>query len=151
MKAEIKHKVIVVSLTQEETFAIQDGKAISDRPGVTMPDAKINVWPLSAIEPDDSLKDRWSDDRLEKGLRAPLRGRMDTDGDLSVFVPAIKLSDVRISFASLPREAIIMPGTKDEDKDEFVKKAIPEKGVIVAFGGSLKVVDVNATYYQEEE
>ena len=151
MKTEKTPKIIVVSLSQEEVFKIQAGNVVSDRPGITMPDAKINVWPLSAIEPDDSLKDRWSDDRLEKGLRAPLRGRMDTDGDLSVFVPAIKLSDVRISFASLPREAIIMPGTRNEDKKEFLKKAIPEKGVIVAFGGSLRIVDVNAEYYKEKE
>ena len=151
MKTEKTPKIIVVSLSQEEVFKIQAGNVVSDRPGITMPDAKINVWPLSDIEPDDSLKDRWSDDRLEKGLRAPLRGRMDTDGDLSVFVPAIKLSDVRISFASLPREAIIMPGTRDEDKKEFLKKAIPEKGVIVAFGGSLRIVDVNAEYYKEKE
>ena len=151
MKAERTQRAITVHLSADEIFELQAGKNIGGRFGATLPDAKINVWPLSAIEPDDSLKDRWSDDRLEKGLRAPLRGRMDTDGDLSVFVPAIKLSDVRISFASLPREAIIMPGTRDEDKKEFLKKAIPEKGVIVVFGGSLQVVNVNATYYQEEE
>ena len=147
MKVERTEEQISLRLSQEEVFKIQAGNVVSDRPGITMPDAKINVWPLSAIEPDDSLKDRWSDDRLEKGLRAPLRGRMDTDGDLSVFVPAIKLSDVRISFASLPREAIIMPGTRDEDKKEFLKKAIPERGIIVHFGGSLKVIDVPRLYY----
>ena len=150
MKTEIKHKAIVVSLSQEETFKLQAGATISDRPGVTMPDAKITVWPLSAIEHDDSLKDQWSLDRLEKGSKASLKGRLDTDGDLSVFVPAIKLSDVRISLANLPREKIKTPGVEGEDRETVLAHQIPEHGVIVNFGGSLKEVDANTFFYKEE-
>lgn len=151
MKAERTERAIIVHLSQEEVFSIQAGNVVSDRPGITLPEAKIHVWPLSAIEPDDSLKDRWSIDKLEKGLNAPLKGRIDTDGDLSVFVPAIKLSDVRIAGGSLPRELIETPGTKDEDREAFLRHAIPQKGVIVNFGSSLKVINVNAVYYETEE
>ncbi len=151
MKAEKREQFIIVSLSQEETFSVQAGNVVSDRPGITFPDAKINVWSLNAIEPDDSLKDQWELDRLEKGLSAQLKGRLDTDGDLSIFVPAIKLGDVRISGSSIARELIETPGTKDEDRERFLHHAIPAKGVIVAFGGSLRVVDVNAAYYEAEE
>jgi len=148
MKAERAGSVIVVHLSQEETFRIQADNVVSDRPGITMPDAKINVWPLSAIEPDDSLKDKWELDRMQKGLSAPLKGRIYTDGDLSIFVPAIKLSDVRISGGSIARESIETPGTKDEDRERFLHHAILKKGVIVKFGGSLKVISVGpAAYY----
>lgn len=153
MKVERTEQAIIVDLSQEETFRIQAGNVVSDRPGITLPDAKIHVWPLSAIEPDDSLKDRWDIDRLGKGLSSPLKARMDTDGDLSIFVPAIKLSDVRISGARLPRELIETPGIKrEEDRERFLHHAIPEKGVILNFGGSLRVVDLGpAAYYEAEE
>lgn len=151
MKAERTEQAIIAHLSQEEVFSIQAGNVVSGRPGITLPDAKINVWPLSAIEPDDSLKDKWELDRLEKGVSAPLKGRLDTDGDLSIFVPAIKLSDVRIPGARIARESIETPGTKAEDRERFLLHAIPEKGVIVAFGGSLKHVDVNDTYYKIDE
>ncbi len=146
MKAERTPQAIVIRLSEEETFRVKAGNVVGDRPGITLPDAKINVWPLSAIEPDDSLQDQWSLDRLEKGLSVPLKGRIDTDGDLSIFVPAITLSDVRISGRSIARESIETPGTRDEDREEYLSKTIPEKGVIVVFGGSLRVVDINASF-----
>lgn len=151
MKAERKGQAIVVSLSAEETFSVQAGNVVSSRPGVTLPDAKINVWPLSAIKPDNSLKDKWAIDRFEKGLVAPLEGRLDRDGDLAIFVPAIKLSDVRISGGNIPREQVETPGTKDEDRERFLGHTIPEKGVIVVFGGSIKEIDVNNIYYKVEE
>lgn len=147
MKAEIIGQAIIVDLSSEEVFKVQAGGNIGDRSGVTLPDAKINVWPLSAIEPDNSLKDHWSMDRLEIGLKAPFRGRLDTDGDLSIFVPAIKLSDVRIAKAHLPRKSIETPSLKGEDRETFLSSVIPKKGVIVNFGGSLRKIDTDSCYY----
>lgn len=137
MKSEKTGNTLTVHLSQDEIFRLQAGNVVSDRPGVTLPDAKIHVWPLSAREPDDSLKDQWSMDRLEKGLSAPLKARLDTDGDLSVFIPAIKLGDVRISGASIARDSIETPGVKDEVREKFLRHVIPDKGLIVNFGGSL--------------
>lgn len=143
MKSEKKGDMLAVHLSQDEVFRLQAGNVVGDRLGLTLPDAKINVWPLSAIKPDDSLRDKWTMDGLEKGLAVPLEARMDTDGNLSVFVPAIKLTDVRISGAHIARESIETPGLKDKGREGLLHHAIPEKGVIVAFGGSLKEVDVN--------
>lgn len=145
MEAERTGKAIIVHLSQEEVFAIQAGNVIGDRPGVTIPDAKIQVFPLSAIEPDDSLEDKWVTDRVEKGLKVPIRGRLDTDGDLSVFIPALKLSDVRISSGSIARESIETPGVEGKDRKRLLHHAIPENGVIVKFGGSLRVIDIGPT------
>ncbi len=147
MKAERTPQAIIVSLSSEEVFAVRAGRVVGDRPGVTLPEAKISVWPLSAIEPDNSSKDHWSIDRLERGLAAPLRARLDTDGDLSVFVPAIKLSDVRITDGRLSRELIETPDLKGEDREKFLSGAIPEKGIIVNFGGSLKKVNIGSYCY----
>jgi len=147
MKAERTPQAIIVRLSQEETFSVQAGRTIGDRPRAILPDSKIEVAPLSAVQEDDSLKDQWSLDRLEKGLKTPLKGNLFPNGDLQVLVPAIKFSDVRISHASLPRETIVTPMTEDKDRAEYLSKTIPEKGVIVVFGGSLKTVDVNASFY----
>lgn len=147
MRTERTGERIVVHLSQEEVFRAQDGDVVSDRPGVTLPDAKIHLWPLSAIQPDDSSRDKWSVDRQEKGLKAPLKARLDTDGDLSIFVPAIKLSDVRISGASIARDSIETPGVQGEAREKFLRHAIPKEGVIVNFGGSLKVIEIGPAAY----
>ena len=141
MEVERKGKQIVVNLTREEVFGLQEGKTIhGGRPGVTMPDAKVEVIPLSAIEPDDSAKDRYSDDRLEKAIKAPLKGNLFSNGDLQIIVPAIKLTDVRLANARLPRESIETPTSND--KKGLVEHVIPQDGVRLNFGGSLKIVKV---------
>jgi len=145
MRTERNEKSIDIYLTAKEVNAIQEGQTISDRPGVTMPDAKVEVLPLSAFEPDDSLKDRYSNDRLAKGLSAPLRGNLLGNGDLQVIVPAIALTDVRISRVHLPREMIKTPLVEDGDK--LVEQVIPKGGVRVLFGGSLRIVDVDNYCY----
>lgn len=148
MKSEKTGHALTIHLSQDEVFELQAGNVVGDRPGVTIPDAKVNVLPLSAKEPDNSLEDQWSIDRREKGLSAPLKARLDTDGDLAVFVPAIKLSDVRISGASIARDLIETPGVKDEAREKFLRHAIPDKGVIVSFSGSLKVIEIGpAAHY----
>jgi len=144
MRAERNEKSIGIYLTAKEVNAIQEGQTIGDRPGVTMPDAKVEVLPLSAFEPDDSLKDRYSNDRLAKGLSAPLRGNLFGNGDLQVIIPAIALADVRISGVHLPRKAIKAPLVEDGDK--LVEQVIPKGGVLVLFGGSLQVIDINNYY-----
>lgn len=142
MKAERGERFIVVSLTREEVFSVQAGRTIGDRPGVILPESKIEVLPLSAVEEDNSLNDRWAIDRLDKGLAAPLKANLFPNGDLQIFVPAIKLADVRISHARLPRESIKTPMTEEKDHKEYVSMTIPEKGVIVNFGGSLRIIEI---------
>lgn len=144
MKAERNENTIDVYLTAGEVHAIQGGQTIEDRLGVTMPDAKIEVLPLSVVGLDDSLRDRYAADRLRKGLSSQLKGNLYANGDLQVIVPAIKLTDVRIKAARLPREAISTPLIGDGK--ELVQHVIPEEGVIVHFGGSLEIIDVNSYY-----
>lgn len=146
MKAEKREQFIVVSLSREEIFSVQAGRTIGDRPRAILPDSKIEVAPLSAVQEDNSLENQWSLDRLEQGIKAPLKGNLFPNGDLQILVPAIKLSDVRISHARLPRGDIATPMTDEKDRTEYLSKTIPEKGVIVVFGGSLRVVDVNASF-----
>jgi hypothetical protein len=74
MRAERREDHIAVHLTPEEVEAIMAGRIVGDRPSVTMADAKIEVLPLGAIEKDDSVGDRYSADRLERAMAAPLRG-----------------------------------------------------------------------------
>jgi|WetSurMetagenome_2_1015567.scaffolds.fasta_scaffold247923_2 hypothetical protein len=141
MEVEKRRREIVVSLTREDVFDLQSGNTIhGDRPAVTMPDAKIEVTPLSAIEPDDSLRDMWNPDRLEKAQEALLKVYLWSDGDLQIFVPAIKLTDVRIAGATLPRESIKTPGTKNGKA--LVRHVIPTDGVRLNFGGTLKTINI---------
>ena len=140
---ERKGDRIDIRLTAEEVYRIQSGGTIGDRPfsSVTMPDAKVEVLPLSRIDPfDDSLKDKWSFERLDKAKKAPLKGFVWPDGDLQIFVPAIKLTDVRLASARLPRESLIAPGT--EDKKSLIEHVIPQDGIRLNFGGSLKTINI---------
>jgi hypothetical protein len=146
MEVEKRGKEIVVNLTQEDVSSLQAGETIhgtnihGGRPAVTMPDAKVDVLPLNTIEPDDSLKDKWTDDRLEKATEASLRTFLSSDGDLQIFVPAIKLTDVRLGDAKLPRGSIETPTTKSGKA--LVKHVIPQGGIRLIFGGSLKTVNI---------
>ena len=142
MRSERNEQSIAVYLTAEEVFCLQAGQTVGERLGVTVPESKVEVLPLCAVEEDDSLKDkRWSDDRLNVGQKALLRGRLYTNGDLQVIVSAITLNDVRIRAAHLPREKIETPMTDDRG---FLTHVIPEGGVIVHLGGSLQIVDLYA-------
>ncbi|GAI42640.1 unnamed protein product, partial [marine sediment metagenome] len=116
MRAEREQNQITISLTAKEVHALQAGKTIIDRPSVTMMDAKVEVSPLSAIEEDNSGKYRYSLDRLEKGREAPIRGMLYPDGDLVIFIPKIKLSDVRIAQAILPKKKIETPLSPNRDE-----------------------------------
>lgn len=145
MKVERNEREIIVDLSAEEVSALQARKTVGDRPGITCPDAKIEVLPLGAIEPDGSLEDRYTPNRFEKGLATPLKGELFPNGDLRIIVPAIKLSDVRIGGARLPREAIKTPMTGDNE--EYVSLFIPEQGIRLRFGGSLQIIDVFSDYY----
>lgn len=136
MEVEKRGRQIVVNLSAKEVFALQDGRTIGDRPGVTIENAKVEVIPLSAIEPtDESLKDQWSINRLELARKAYLKGELLGNGDLRIIVPGIKLSDVRLGIARLPRKFIDAPS-------DLLEHIIPKKGILLKFGGSLQVVDV---------
>lgn len=141
---------IVIGLTQKEVFGLQAGQTIGDRSNVIYPDAKVEVLPLSAIEEDTSLTDKFAADRLDQGLAAALRGNLFPNGDLQVIVPSAKISDVRIGFATLLRQAVFTPLT--ENREAFLPTVIPEGGITLIFGGSLQVVDVDAlSYFPPEE
>jgi len=152
MKAERKEREIIVDLSAEEVFRIQDEKTVGDRAGVTMSDAKIDVLPLSMIKKDIlSEEERYVPDRLEKGLAAPLEGNLYPNGDLEIFIPKIKLADVNITGARLPRESIKTPMANKKNRKALLKSAIPQDGVKIKFGGSLKVIDLSKYFYRDED
>jgi len=139
MKGERGQNKISIYLTADEVFRLQDGHTIGERLGITHSDSKVEILPLSAVEKDDSLRDNWSDDRLTKVQTAELRGNLFTNGDLQVIVPAISLSDVRVASLLLPRERITAPMSENE---AYLTQMVPEGGVAVYLGGSLRIVDV---------
>lgn len=144
MKTEKTEQNISIYLTAEEVYRLQEGFVVGERLGATYPDAKVEVLPLSAVGEDDSLKDKYADNRLQKGLAAQLKGTLYANGDLQLIVPAIKLTDVRINTAHLRREAILTPLAGNGQ--ELIQHVIPEGGVVIHFGGSLEIVDVNSYY-----
>lgn len=146
MEVERRDNHIFVSLSSEEVFSLQDGHTIYGKPGIT-PDAKVEVLPLSAIEPDKSLEDRYSLDRLEKARASQLKAHLLPSEDLQIFVPAIKLTDVRVAGGMLLKEQIETPlaGTRN---DEQVNHVIPEKGIVLTFGGSLRTIKPMHEFYQ---
>lgn len=150
MKAERARNRIAIHLTAEEVYAVQAGRRVGDRVGATVPDATVEVLPLSFFGQDESGEHRYSDDRLARGLEAPIRGNLFSNGDLQVIVPDIALCDVRISHVKLPRDKIETPGSQERDID-LIRHQIPEQGVIVYLGGSLKVVDVDSYYREVDE
>ncbi len=147
MQVRKESDLLLVGLTSEEVTALQDGRMLGTRGGATFHDAKVEVLPLSAIDPDDNEGDRYSDDRLERGLKASLRAHLDSAGDLRVFVPAAKLTDTRIAGAILTRDQVEFMGA-DESRDPMIS-LLPEKGIALAFGGSLKRIDIMAEYLED--
>lgn len=139
MEVEKRKKEIVINLTRDDVFDLQKGNIIGDRYGITLPDANVEILPLNYSEPDESLIDQWSTDRLEIAEETPLKGILYSDGDLQVMVPAIKLTDCRIAKATLSREAIKTPSVKDR---KFKRHMIPPHGVIVNFTGSVQNINI---------
>jgi hypothetical protein len=147
MEVEKRKREIVATLTREDVFALQAGETIfgenkehGDRPAVTMSDANFEIAPLSELEPDDSLKDKWEDDRLEKAAEAQSKAHLYSNGDVKIFVPAITLSDCRLGSIKIPRKSIETLETKNGKK--LVKHVIPTDGIVLNLGGSLKVVNI---------
>jgi len=144
MDAERKEDGIHVYLTAEEVLAVQQGKSVGTRAPVIMSDAKVVVCPMKEIREDESGRYRYALDRQKRALTALLEGILDTSGDLSVYVPKIALCDVRVPGKILPKEAITIFSSPKEASE--LRKLIPEEGVKLHFGGSLKVVDVYPSF-----
>ncbi len=138
MKAERSESQLTVSLTSDEIRAVQAGRTVGDRSNVILMDAKIEILPLGAIEPDDSAQYRFSDERLEMARTTPVKGKLFPNGDLQIFLPNIVLADVRVAERVVAKKDI-----QDQmQQGQIVDLWIPENGVRVAFGGSLKVIDI---------
>lgn len=150
MHAEKTENRIAVHLTADEVFTVQAGRIVGGRTGVTLPDAKIEVLPLSAFQEDRSTEDRYENDRLEKGLAATVAGYLYSNGDLQIVIPGIALTDVRIWELKLPREAINFDEAQETDR-RMVESFIPQEGVIVHLGGSLQKVNVDDHFIDVNE
>lgn len=151
MDVERKNGKIAVSLTADEVHDLQAGRMIGTRSHIIVPDAKVEVFPLSSIDVDESGRDRYAIDRLTKAKAASLKGHITPNGDLQIFVPEIVISDVRVAYAEISRDQFDTPLSKNEQAAEDLKRNIPDKGVRVNFGGSLKVIDIDQFTYSDEE
>ena len=135
MRVEADTRQIMVNLTGEEVITVQEGGAVGER---RLGGLKVEIYPLSAIQEDDFQEHRYDADRLEQGRAAALKGVLSEDGDLSVYVPGIKMCDVRITSARLPRGSIEVQGQTTDS----LLATIPPSGVLINFGGSLEIVDL---------
>jgi hypothetical protein len=147
MEISKESEYLKLSLDWREMSALQNGQTLGER-GAIFHDSKVEVLPLGAIDPEDNEGDRYSDDRLERGSLAPLRAHLDEAGDLRVFVPAAKLTDVRITGAELARSQVEFMGS--EEAREFMISLLPEKGIVLAFGGSMRIIDVMSEAYSAD-
>lgn len=134
MDIERKANQLVISLSNDEVFRVMDGNTIGERRGL-LPDSKVEILPLSDIMPDDSDKDRWTDERLKKAQTTPLYGRVLSNQDLQIGVPQIVLRDVRVIGRRIGKEEL-------EVLDEGFRETIPNEGIQINFGGSLKIIDL---------
>lgn len=126
-----------VFLTPKETLGLLGGRSVGDR---LLGEAKVEVWPLSAIEEDPTTGDKWAQDRLTKGLTVPVRGIVFSNGDVQVILPNVVLQDVRVTDRLVPREKFEAP--LSPNPEELIRQTIPPGGVRVFFGGSLKIIDI---------
>jgi hypothetical protein len=120
-----------IKLTAEEVHRVQAGGVVGDRNGLT-PDSKVIVAPLGQIQEDDSGAYRDDDRRTTIADLSPARCRVDSDSDMTVFVPEIALVDSRTPGVEIPLERIEVP-----EGFEALAENIPPSGVLVHFGGSV--------------
>lgn len=151
MDVERKNGKISVSLTADEVHGLWSGRMIGTRSHVIVPDAKVEIFPLSSISIDESGKDKHAIDRFSKALAAPLKGHITPNGDIQIFVPEVVISDVRVAYADISRDQFDTPLSRNGQDAEDLKRNIPDKGVRVNFGGSLKIVDIGQITHSDEE
>lgn len=140
MEARIIDNKAVISLSDQEVLDLKEGQRQGTRSNVLMPDAKIEVFPLSAIEEDKSGEYEWNLDRRERAEAAHARAQFDTTGDLRLFVPYLKLTDLRVPGFTLRPEQVEIT---EPNYAEELRRLIPPEGIVVGFGGgvvSYKVV-----------
>lgn len=134
---------INIRLTRDEVFRLKDeNQTIGER---TISGSKIEVSPLSDIEDDDSEQYEWTLDRLEKALKSKAKAYLYPNQDIHIFIPKIKLLDVRIARTFVERDGFETPLSQGKDSEGLIG-TLPEEGVIVHFGGSLKVIDIPSAY-----
>ena len=139
MYGERNDNSINIFLSRKEVFQVMDGKTVGERLGLTYPDAKVEVIPLSMREDDTSKMYRYSEDRLERAQSTLGKAFYSTNGDLLFYLPDITLRDVRLTGVTFPRESI-SPLTTDQSN--IRDTIIPQRGVRLLFGGSLLTVDI---------
>ena len=135
-----KHQ-IVVKLTAEEVFRIQDRGRVGDRGGL-IPDSKIEITHLANIENDPTMEARFADDRFEQASTVPLKAHLFPNEDLTIYLPDVTLRDVWVSERTLkPDEIETVNGAPKE-----MMQLVPRDGVRILFGGSMQAVDIPSTF-----
>lgn len=132
---------LVIKLTSDEVDRVASGSIIGDRGGL-LPDSKVEVSPLFVREKDDSNQHRWNDNRLELASKMPLLTRIFPNQDLQICIPDLVLSDVRVTGRTIPLSAIELP-------DEAMREFLPQEGVRLEFGGSLKLINTPDSFYED--
>lgn len=120
-----------VSLASGEILRLQKGEFVGD--GLSG-GAKVEVWPLSAIEEDPTVDDKWAD-RLREALTVLVKGEVLPNGNIRVFLPNIALHNVGIVGRLVPRENFEAP--QSSTPKELIERTIPPGGVRILFRDSL--------------
>ena len=122
---------LIVGLEHEEVCSVREGNTLSERApiGTLAEMAKVAVRPMRDLEPDDTTKFSYADDRLSQGLAAKPRVILFPNGDLDIYFYDVTLADVRIARRDIPLSLV-----ECESKGQ-VQHQLPRDGIIVKLGG----------------
>jgi hypothetical protein len=144
MRAEKRCSSLSISLSSQEVEILLADKIVGERVGITTPDAKVEIIPLSLRGEDPTKAYQFAEDRLQRAIDAVLQGEISGNGDLSIIVPFIALSDCRVSRLYLPFHSIMAPTIANPSN--YIASLIPKGGVYLLLGGSLQTVNVDDYY-----
>jgi hypothetical protein len=137
MRIESISDHLVVGLEHEEVCSVRDGNTVSERApiGTLAEGAKVAVKPMRDLEPDDTTKFSYTDERLSQGLAAKPRAILFSNGDLDIYFHDVTLADARITRKNLPLSLV------ECESEGQVQHQLPREGIVVKLG-DFSVVNV---------
>ena len=103
--------------------------------GILAEGAKVAVRPMKDLEPDDTDRFSWTDERLSQGLAAKPRAILFPNGDLDIYFHDVTLADVRIIRKNLSLSLV------EFELEGQAQHQLPREGIVVKLGG-FSVVNV---------
>jgi len=122
---------LIVGLEHAEVCSVREGNTLSERVpiGTLTEGAKVSVRPMGDLEPDDTAKFSYSDERLSQGLAAKPRAILFSNGDLDIYFHEVTLADARIARKNIPLSSV------ECESEGQVQHQLPREGIVVKLGG----------------